>query len=119
MECWREGFELLCSRGSSAHVRGGREAVEVVPLCAEALGEVLGVPLLFEPVVNNDSACCLPMLETVGGPVQTGLVEGDFLVEAREHRSYVGFPPLLGVDLPLRPYPTSFRAAWRSRHRPQ
>ncbi len=74
----------------------------MVSLCGDAFGEGPGVPLLFEPVVNDRLACGLAMLETVGGPVQSGLMESDLLVEPGDHGGDVGFPPLLGVDLALR-----------------
>ena len=101
-------MELLPLRGSSAQLGGGGEAVEVVAFCADAFGEVPCLPLLFEPVVKDGSACGLAMLETVGGPVEAGLVEGDLPVEPGDRGSDVGLPPLLGGDLPLRPHPSFF-----------
>jgi hypothetical protein len=101
----REGFELLSMHGSLAHLGGGRQAVKVVAFGAEALGELAGLALLFEPVVNDLSPDGLPMLETVGGPVEAGLVEGDLLVEPSDGGSDLAFPPLLGIGLPLYPHP--------------
>ncbi len=79
--CGREGLELLPLRGRSAYLGGGGEAVEVVALGGEASGEVAGVPLLFEPMVDDRLAGGEPTLETVGGAVEAGLVAGDLLVE--------------------------------------
>ena len=61
-------------------------------------------------MVNDRLAGGLPLLETVGGPVETGLEEDDLLVEPVDRGSDVDSPPLLGIDLPLRQVPASFRA---------
>ncbi len=102
--CWCEPFELLPLYGSSAYLRGGREAVEVVALCVETFGEVGCVGLLLKPVVNDRTARGPTMLEPGSSPVEAGVEEGDLLVEPGDGRSDLGLPSLLGVDLPLRPY---------------
>jgi hypothetical protein len=76
----REPTEPVRSHGRAAPFRGGRQAVEVIALGTEALGKVAGTPLLFESMLEDRSACRLPMLEMVGGPVDGGLVQGDLLV---------------------------------------
>ena len=59
--------------------------------------------LLFEPIADHLLAGGEPTLETVGGAVQAGLVTDDLLVETAYHGRNVRFPPVLGVDVPLRP----------------
>ena len=83
------------------------EAVEVIALCADAFGEVPGVSLLFEPVVNDGLARGLPMLETIGDPVEAGSVEGDLLVE-RVIMGRRGLPTAVGRRSPVRPHPSFF-----------
>jgi hypothetical protein len=94
---------MLPLYGCAAYVGWGGEAVELVSLGAEAFGEVPGLPLLSEPMVNSRSAGGLSTLETVGGPVEAGFVEGDLLVEPGDGLGDVSCPALSGVDLALRP----------------
>ena len=102
--CWPEPFELLCSQGSSADVGDGRDAVKVIALFADAVGKVPGLSLLSESVVNDCLARGSPMFETTGGPVEGGLVEINLPVDPDDCKSDVGYPPPLGVELPLRPH---------------
>ena len=80
--CSGEAVRLLGSHGSSADLGGWGEAVEVVAFGVEALGEVPGVPLLFESVVNDGSAGGLPMLETARRPARGRLGGGRSLGRA-------------------------------------
>jgi hypothetical protein len=91
--------------GSSAYFGSGRQAVEVVALRAEVFGEIPGVTLLVEPVVDDRSAGGLPMLETVRGSVDAGLLEGDLLVEPGDGGRDVGFPTFLRLEFLVRPHP--------------
>jgi hypothetical protein len=58
------------------------------------------VPLLFEAVADDGSGCRLSMLETAAGAVQRRLVEGNLLVQARDHWSDVGIRAFLSVNFP-------------------
>jgi hypothetical protein len=80
----------------------------VVTFGVEALGEVPGVPLLFESVVDDGSDGGLALLELLGPPLEAGSVEGDGLVEPVDGGGDVGVPLLLGVDLPLCPHASFF-----------
>ena len=103
LDCRPEALELLPLRGRSAYLGGGGEAVEVVALGGKAVGEVVGVALLFEPVADDHLAGGDPAVETVSGAIQGGLAAGDLLIETADHGRHVCFPPLLGVDPALRP----------------
>jgi hypothetical protein len=94
---------LLPLHGRSAYLGGGGDIVEVVALRGKTVGEVVGVALLFEPAADDHTAGGDPTVEAVSGALQAGLVDGDLLVETGDHGRHVGFPALLGVDLPLRP----------------
>ena len=74
----------------------------------KAVGEGARAALLFEPVVNDRSAGSEPTLELVRSAFQAGLVEGDLGIEPGNGGPDVGFPPFLGLDLPLRPHPGLF-----------
>jgi hypothetical protein len=68
---------LLSLRSNSAYLGDDREAFEMVALSGESVGEVAGMALVFEPMVNNHSTGREPTLETVGGALHAGLVRGD------------------------------------------
>ena len=74
-------MQLLPLHRSLAYLGGGGKAVEVVALGGNAAGEVAGVPLLFEPMADDNSAGREPTPETVSGAIEAGLVVGDHLVE--------------------------------------
>ena len=93
---------MLPLRRRSAYLGGGGETVEVVALGSKPVAEVAGVALLFQPIADDQAAGAEPTFETVGGAVQAGLVTDDLLVQTADQRRNVRFPPLLGVDLPLR-----------------
>ena len=106
--CWREAFELFfCMAARRISAAEGSPSRRLRSR-ADALGQVPRVPLLFEPVVDDHFACGLAMLETVGGLVEGGLMEGDLLVEPGNHGGNVGFPLMLGADLTLRRDPGFF-----------
>ncbi len=74
----------------------------MVAFCADALGEVPGVLLLIEPAVDDSSAGGLQMVETLCGPVEAGLVEGDLLVGPGDR----GCPTAVGRRIPAAPTPS-------------
>jgi hypothetical protein len=90
--------------GRSAYLGGGGEAVEEVALGGKQVGEVAGVTLLFKPIAGDHLAGGEPTVESVSGAIQVGLTAGGVLVETADDGSNVGFPPVMGVDLPLCPH---------------
>jgi hypothetical protein len=111
-QCWLghrgKALQLLSPGGGPADVGGRRDAVEVVALDAELGSEMVRVPPPLEGVVHDGVGGGLAMLETVSGSVKTSLLAGDLFVEPSDGGHNLGFPPLLGVALPLCPHSSFF-----------